>query len=252
MRKPLGRLAGAVLAGAVIAAAAAPTATAETTASPEPVVTTPSVPDTESSAPSQSPSSMPSGTATAPTSVPAGSSAATTTPTTTASVPGTSSAVTSTSAAPSSTPSGPASSPSSEPDGPQEPPYVDNVGYGVDLGNGTGIVIIACAAAEPTGLSSPDFEVVDGPFQDETDGRYWGFVVELRAGVTFADAKVSAGWTCGGTPPGGGASGGGAPVTPVPGSGDATAWQAGNGGKAQVAFAPTGGVETGFGATAQG
>lgn len=247
MRKPLGRLAGAVLAGAVIAAVAAPTAAAETTASPEPVVSAPSVPEPESSTPSEPPTSEPPSTTSAPTS----SSA---TATTAATEPGTTSApaVTTTSVTPSSPPSGPASSPSSEPEGPQEPPYVDDVAYGVDLGNGLGIVIIACLAGEPTDLSSPDFEVVDGPFQDETDGRYWGFLVELHAGVTFADAKVSADWTCGNTSHGGGAAGGGAPVSPVPGSGDTAAWQASNGGKAQVAFAPKGGVETGFGGTAQG
>ncbi|GAB2963734.1 hypothetical protein GCM10017788_58970 [Amycolatopsis acidiphila] len=102
-------------------------------------------------------------------------------------------------------------------------------------------------------MSSPDFDIVDGPYQEEQDGRYWDYLVQLHDGITFASGQVRLDWTCGSdAPQGGGASGGGTTVTPVPGSGDAAAWQAGNGGKAQVAFAPKSGVETGFGGTAQG
>ncbi|WP_160148935.1 hypothetical protein [Amycolatopsis alkalitolerans] len=135
---------------------------------------------------------------------------------------------------------------------PQEPPYQDDTGYGVDLGDGYGLVIIACAAGEPTGLTSPQFDVLEGPYQEEQDGRYWDYLMHLHDGLTFANDPIEADWTCGGTPDGGGASGGGTPITPVAGSGDAASWQNGNGGNAQVRFAPKEGVETGFGGTAQG
>ncbi|PXY37666.1 hypothetical protein BA062_03310 [Prauserella flavalba] len=145
---------------------------------------------------------------------------------------------------------------SSEPTGPEEPPYVDDSGYGIDLDpeQGLGLLLIACAAGEPTGVTSPDFEILDGPWQDETDGRYWAYLVQLQPGLTFAGGNVVADWVCGGEPGGGSGSGGGGstPVAPVPGSEDAGDWQRENGGDAQVGFAPKGGVETGAGGIARG
>jgi hypothetical protein len=134
---------------------------------------------------------------------------------------------------------------------PEEPPYVDNTGYGIDFGNGYGAVGIACAAGEPKDLASPDFDVIEGPYQQEQDGRYWDYLVQLHEGKSFASGTITATWECGSdTPQGGGASGGGAPVPPVAGSAQAAVWQRGNGDKAQVSFAPSVGVETGFGGTA--
>ncbi|WAL64292.1 hypothetical protein ORV05_25415 [Amycolatopsis cynarae] len=132
----------------------------------------------------------------------------------------------------------------------QEPTYED--GKGIDFGNGYGVLVIACAAGQPTGVTSPDFDIVDGPYQEEQDGRYWDYLVQLHDGKLFADKNIWADWKCGGEQPGGSASGGGAPVPPVAGSADAKNWQKSNGGKAQVAYAPKSGVETGFGGTAQG
>ncbi|NKQ58623.1 hypothetical protein HFP15_37840 [Amycolatopsis sp. K13G38] len=107
---------------------------------------------------------------------------------------------------------------------------------------------IACAGGQPTGFASPQFDVTDGPYQEEQDGRYWDYLVQLHEGVSFAD-NIQATWECpkagGGSAPGGGA------IAPGAGSSDTGAWQAGNGGKAQVAFAPKAGVETGFGGTAR-
>lgn len=137
-----------------------------------------------------------------------------------------------------------------EPDpGEDEPPYVDDVAHGIDLDpkRGLGLLIIACAAGEPRGVKSPDFEILEGPHQDEVDGRYWLYLVQLRDGLTFRSDEVVGYWECGGETPGGG----GAPVAPVPGSDDADDWQQENGGDAQVTFAPKGGVETGFGGTAR-
>jgi hypothetical protein len=235
VRRPLGRLAAVVAAGALITFAAAPAALAD-----EP--TSPATTTSEST-----------------------ESEVTTTTTTTAESPATSTTK-STETTSSTTTSGPASTTSTSADTtesskptetsssstsgkPEEPPYQDDTAYGIDLGDGYGAVIIACAAGEPTGVSSPDFDILDGPYQEEQDGRYWDYAVQLHDGLTFANDDISADWTCG--TPGGGATGGGA-VPAVPGSGDAAAWQASNGGKAQVGYAPKTGVETGFGGTAQG
>ena len=132
----------------------------------------------------------------------------------------------------------------------EEPPYVDDTAWGIDIDSeaGLGMLLIACAAGEPTNTHSPDFEILEGPHQDEVDGRYWYYFVQLRPGVTFASNEVEGYWECGGEQPGGGA----APVAPVPGSGDADDWQDDNDGEAQVKFAPKGGVETGFGGVARG
>jgi hypothetical protein len=243
LRKSLGRLAGAVLAGALITITTAPAALADdasTTATPPTSVSeetsTPSEPaSTTTDAPSTTPTSTSTSTST---------SSVTTTPTSSSSG-GTSTSVEPTSSKPSETTTEPTTTT------PEAPPYVDDVGFGIDFGNGYGAVVIACAAGEPTNLRSADFDVVEGPYQEEQDGRYWDFVVQLHDGKTFASGTITADWECGPSmPQGGGASGGGAPVTPVAGSEQAAAWQQGNGGKAQVSFAPRAGVETGFGGTA--
>ena len=243
LRKPLGRLAAAVLAGALITFAAAPAAIADESAVP----TTPSVAEssTETSTPDTSTTSTTSSSDTttrSETSSPSSSSS--------------SSAQTTTSAPSSSTSTSADTTESSKPSETSESttagwppdPYVDNAGYSIDLGNGQVVVIIACAAGEPTGFSSPQFDLVDGPYQQEQDGRYWDYLVQLHDGV--APDGLQGDWTCGG-PQGGGASGGGE-IAPGANSADAGAWQGSNGGNAQVRYAPKEGVETGFGGTAQG
>lgn len=234
MRKPLGRLAAVIAAGALITFAATPAALADETSSTAATTTSES---TESAA-----------TTTTTTESPATSTSESTetTSSTTTSEP-TSTTSTSANTTESSKPT--ETSESSTSTKPEEPPYQDDTAYGIDLGNGYGAMIIACAAGEPTGVSSPDFDILEGPYQEEQDGRYWDYFVQLHDGLTFASDAIRAEWTCGG--PGGGAAGGGA-VPPVSGSGDAAAWQASNGGKAQVGYAPKSGVETGFGGTAQG
>lgn len=235
MRKPLGRLAAVVAAGALITFAAAPAALADET--PSPVTTTsestePEVTTTTTTA--DSPASSTTESSEAP------SSTTTSEPTSTTST----SVGTTESSKPTET------SESSPPSTPEEPPYQDNVAYGIDLGDGYGVMIIACASGEPTGVSSPDFDIVEGPYQEEQDGRYWDYYIELHDGLTFESDEVRADWTC--AAPGGGGAAGGGVVPAVPGSGDAAAWQASNGGDAQVGYAPKSGVETGFGGTAQG
>ncbi|GAA5152652.1 MULTISPECIES: hypothetical protein [Amycolatopsis] len=123
---------------------------------------------------------------------------------------------------------------------------------GADLPEGFGFVVVACAGGEPKNLSSPSFDVLEGPYQEEQDGRYWDYLVQRHEGVSFDDPNqhIEASWECP-APQGGGASTGG-DITPIPGTGDADAWQASNGGKPQVRYAPKTGVETGFGGTAQG
>ncbi|UQS23171.1 MULTISPECIES: hypothetical protein [Amycolatopsis] len=235
MRKPLGRLAAAVISGALISLTMAPAALAEESTTPEVTTTTSAAPEsTETSAPSSAAetTSETSSAATA-TSQPSLTSSPATTSTTTS--PGTTESSQPTSTSESSTP--------------EEPPYQDDVAYGIDLGDGTGVLIIACAAGQPTDVWSPDFDILDGPYQEEQDGRYWDYLVQLHEGKSFDAGNVTADWTCAGAPQGGGSSGGG--VAPVPGSGEADEWQQSNGGDAQVSFAPKQGVETGAGGTAR-
>ncbi|KAA9162974.1 hypothetical protein FPZ12_010730 [Amycolatopsis acidicola] len=234
MRKPWGRIAATLVAGALITLAAAPAAIADDTD----VATTTSsaVPETTSS------SAAPETTTTSD----SPQSTENTEPSSTDSAPSatdTTSAQSTESSKPSDT-----SSPD-ETTTPEEPPYEDNQGWGVDLEDGYGMVIISCAAGEPTGLTSPDFDVVDGPYQEVQDGRYWDFLVQLHDGKTFADNDIAGDWTCAG-PQGGGAGSGS--IAPVPGSESSGDWQSSNGGDAQVSFAPKTGVETGFGGLAQG
>ena len=73
---------------------------------------------------------------------------------------------------------------------PQEPPYQDNIAYGIDLANGQGLLVIACAAGQPTDVSSADFDLMEGPHQDGTDGRYWGWLVKFHKGSSFATGTV--------------------------------------------------------------
>lgn len=243
MRKPLGRLAGAVVAGALITAVVMPAAYAEE--DPSAPMPTPTSELTETPTPSSPATTTSNPSSSASTTTPDSPSSSASSPSATTTSPGnTSGSVSTTSSKPTETSSG---SPSTTP---EEPPYEDNVGYGVDLGDSYGVLIIACAAGKPTGVTSDDFVVLDGPYQEEQDGRYWDYLVQLNGGKTFASGEITADWMCGSNG-GGGASGGGVPVAPVAGSDQAAAWQASNGGKAQVRFAPSAGVETGFGGTAQ-
>lgn len=246
MRKPLRGIAGAALSTTLILTVFAAPALAQdegagtstdvavtTTTAPPETTTSESAPETSTS--EAAPETTTSETRSATTTTTSESTATTT------SEPDESSTTTTTT--------------SSETTGSEEPPYVDDTGYGIDLDpeQGLGLLLIACAAGEPTGVTSPDFEILDGPWQDETDGRYWAYLVQLQPGLTFADGNVVADWVCGGEPGGGSGSGGGGstPVAPVPGSEDAGDWQRENGGDAQVGFAPKGGVETGAGGIAR-
>jgi hypothetical protein len=113
--------------------------------------------------------------------------------------------------------------------------YKDDVAYGWEFVDGSGLLAIACAVGEPENVFSNDFSVVDGPYQDGADGRYWGYDIQFHEGKHLGhDTRVS--WTCEGKP-----------VTkPVDhGGGSATV-----GGQVKVT-PKAGGVETGGGATAR-
>ncbi|MEU6645202.1 hypothetical protein ABZ863_21940 [Saccharomonospora sp. NPDC046836] len=242
MRKPLRRIAGAALANVLILAALATPALAQVdeTTTPDVSVTTTTTAPAETTSETSEPETTEPSTETSSSSE-TSSEEPTTTTTTTEPEP-----------EPSDTedPTTTTTEPSETTDSPEptEPPYVDDTGYGLDLEDGLGLLLIACAAGEPKDLNSPDFEILEGPWQDETDGRYWLYLVDLRPGATFADGNVTADWVCGGEPGNGG--GGSTPISPVPGSGDADDWQRENGGSPQVGFAPQGGVETGAGGAA--
>lgn len=250
MRNPLRRLAGAVLANALIltAVAAPAMAQSESPSSDTSVTTTTVGTPTSTSSPTATSESSASSTTT-PTTPTTSSSSSTTTSSSETSVPGSTTTSAPTSSGSTTTTTVPTTTSGTDEPGPDEPPYVDDVAHGIDLDpkHGLGLLIIACAAGEPRDVKSPDFEILEGPHQDEVDGRYWLYVVQLRDGLTFENEEVVGYWECGGETPGGG----GAPVAPVPGSGGADDWQEENGGDAQVAFAPPGGVETGFGGTAR-
>ncbi|SEP53875.1 hypothetical protein [Amycolatopsis saalfeldensis] len=233
MKKTLGRLAGAVLAGALISLAVTPSAMADDSA---PVVTTSEAAPPASDAPvTDTPSSEPStGQSTSDTPTSAGQPTDTGTPTGKPTGTG------------GPTSSGEPTKPtSSQPETttPEEP-YQDDIAYGVDLDGGQGIFVIACAAGEPTGVSSNDFDLVEGPHQDETDGRYWAWLVKRHDGASFDAGNVTAFWTCGGD------KGGEQPVPPAGGAGAGSAGTTGGHGDSQVKYAPKGGVETGFGGMA--
>ncbi|HJQ45281.1 MAG TPA: hypothetical protein VJ870_03005 [Amycolatopsis sp.] len=248
MRNRLGRVAAAVLAGALLTVVAAPAAFADETAVP---TTTSAAADTTTDTSTSTPTSTPANDAS--TASETSSSAADTTTTKPDTTTSTSAQTTE-----SNKPSGtgePTKTSDSATEGWPPDPYQDDKGYGIDLGNGQAAVIIACAAGEPKNLYSPQFDVIEGPFQEEQDGRYWDYLVKLHDGVSLADVEVS--WTCGGSHGGdqggnqGGGSASGGDLQVSGSSSDAEAWQTTNGGKAQIAYAPKKGVETGFGGTAQ-
>ncbi|WP_063740195.1 hypothetical protein [Amycolatopsis jejuensis] len=232
MKKTLGRLAGAVLAGALISLAVTPTANAEgeTSSSTSAAATTTAPPASETATATQ----------TAPPTSQSTSDTKTSAPETTTAQPG----QTSTSGKPTETGKPTTTTRSSETSAPQEPPYEDDTAYGVDLDGGLGVVMIACAAGEPTGLRSKDFDLVEGPHQDETDGRYWLWLVKRHEGVSFEAGGVYADWTCAGKPSTG------EHVPPAGGAGSGSAGTTGGHGDSQVKYTPKRGVETGFGGMA--
>ncbi|WP_191255834.1 hypothetical protein [Amycolatopsis oliviviridis] len=220
MKKTLGRLAGAVLAGAVISLAVTPAAMAqeETTTTP-----TPSSSETPTTAPSPSWTGGKVTSAPPEPSAPASSSSQEPTPTGTP---------TSGKPSPTSTSEKPTTTPN------PEEPYVDNVGAGYIGDNGVGALVIACASGEPSNVSAPDFDTLYSN-QAEDDGRYWVYIVKVKK--SFKGNSSTFTWTCDGksgkgdiefeSPIGGGAATPGKP-------------------EKQVKYAPKGGIETGFGATA--
>jgi hypothetical protein len=245
LKKTMGRLAGAVLAGALITLAVSPAAMAQTVDPTPPTTTsevsatsTPSSGPATSSTPSSGPATTSESTATGvpstQTSEPTTSGAAPTGQPTTGKPPETSKP----------TGSKPIETTSATATTPQEPPYQDNTAYGIDLANGQGLLVIACAAGQPTGVSSADFDLMEGPHQDGTDGRYWGWLVKFHEGSSFATGNVQVDWKCGADKP---------VQTPVKPGGGAGAGAPGvsKDGKSQVKYAPKGGIETGFGGTAQ-
>jgi hypothetical protein len=235
LKKTMGRLAGAVLAGALITLAMPPAAMAQTV-DPTPPTTTSEVSAT--STPSSGPATTSKSTATdvppTQTSKPTTSGATPTGQPTTGKPPETSKP----------TGSKPIETTSARATTPQEPPYQDDTAYGIDLANGQGLLVIACAAGQPTDVSSADFDLMEGPHQDGTDGRYWGWLVKFHKGSSFATGTVQVDWKCGADKP---------VQTPVKPGGGAGAGAPGvsKDGKSQVKYAPKGGIETGFGGTAQ-
>ncbi|WET79735.1 hypothetical protein P3102_00255 [Amycolatopsis sp. QT-25] len=220
LKKTLGRLAGAVLAGGVISLAVTPVAMAQTE-------TTTTPPASSSETPTAPPSPSWSGgkvTTTSPeSSAPASSSSQEPTPTSTGKP---------TSGKPSPT------STSEKPTTPPEEPYVDNVGAGYIGENGVGALVIACQSGEPSNVSAPDFDTVASN-QAEDDGRYWVYIVKVKK--SFKGNSSTFTWTCAGKP-GKGDIEFEAPI----GGGAATPGKP----EKQVKYAPKGGIETGFGATA--
>ncbi|GAB3355686.1 hypothetical protein [Amycolatopsis echigonensis] len=243
MKKTLGRLAGAVLASALISLAVVPAANADP------------VTDTSSSAPADAGESTPPSESPASETTPPVSSPATSAPATETGTPTETSAPTETgnptetgkpteTGQPTDTskPTTPTTTSSETP--PEEPPYVDDIAYGVDLDGNDGVFVIACAAGEPTNVHSKDFDLVEGPYQFEDDGRYWGWTVKRHEGVSFDNGIVYASWTCGTKPTDGGH------VPPAGGAGAGSAGTTGGHGDSQVKYAPKHGIETGFGGMA--
>ncbi|MEV6905493.1 hypothetical protein [Amycolatopsis sp. NPDC051071] len=221
MKKTLGRLAGAVLAGAVISLAVTPAASAQDETTTTPPVSS----ETSSSAPAE----------------PSYSGGPVTTASTEPSTPGSSSQQpTSTSGKPTSGKPSPTST-SEKPTTPPEEPYVDNVGAGYIGDNGVGALVIACESGEPSNVSAPDFDTLYSN-QAEDDGRYWVYIVKVKK--SFKGNASTFTWTCDGKAGKGdiefeSAIGGGAGTPGTPGKPEK-----------QVKYAPKGGIETGFGATA--
>ncbi|WP_232212856.1 hypothetical protein [Saccharomonospora saliphila] len=266
MRRPLRHLTGAVLAGTLIAgfAAGPASATSEEAPSPtasSPVESSPSAPTesepTDSSTPGTTEPGAPTDTDPTETTEPTGSEPSEPEPTDTTepSEPGETEPTEPTETEPTdpTEPTEPTETtePTDTEPPAEEPEYIDDVAAGIDLDpeQGLGLLVIACAAGEPRGVSSDDFDILEGAYQDETDGRYWWYMVRLHDGLTFAEnsAEIGIHWQCGDRRPGGG----GSVISPVPGSDGADDWQDDNGGDAQVAYAPRGGVETGAGGMAR-
>ncbi|SEB41372.1 hypothetical protein SAMN04489727_1532 [Amycolatopsis tolypomycina] len=221
MKITLGRLAGAVLAGALLTLTVAPAALAQEA----PATSTEAAPTSEAPPTTNLPTTTPAtSTSQQPTSQQPTSTQPTTQPTGTG---------TPTSGKPTHT----SSTPTTEPTDPfpHGDDYIDDYAYAWEFDDGTGILVIACAAGEPTNIVANDFTVAGGPFQDGADGRYWGFDIQLNEGKHLTDdTKVS--WTCEGKP-----------VTRPVGHGGGSATAGG-----QVKVTPkAGGVETGGGATAR-
>ncbi|MEU3621439.1 hypothetical protein BS329_26150 [Amycolatopsis coloradensis] len=219
MKKTLGRLAGAVLAGAVISLAVAPAAMAQ-----DETTTTPPAPTSETPTTAPSPSWTGGKVTTAPPESSGAPSSSSQQPTSTSGKP------TSSKPSPTSTSETPTTSP--------EDPFYDNVGAGYIGDTGIGALVIACQSGEPSNVSAPDFDIIRHN-QAEDDGRYWVYIVKVKK--SFKGNSSSFTWTCGGKP-------GKADIefeSPIGGG-------AGTPGKPekQVKYAPKGGIETGFGATA--
>lgn len=220
MKKNLGRLAGAVLAGALLTLTVSPAALAQEA----PATSAEATPTSETQPTTEAPPS---------TTVPSSEQPTSQQPT---SEQPTSQEPTGTGTPTSGKPTKP-TTPTTEPTDPfpHGDDYLDNVAYAWELDGGAGLLAIACAAGEPKNVVSNDFSVVDGPFQDGADGRYWGFDIQLGEGKHLTDSTTVT-WTCEGKP-----------VTkPVAhGGGSATVGS-------QVKVTPkAGGVETGGGATAR-
>ncbi|MGY6657039.1 hypothetical protein ACXIZN_33245 [Amycolatopsis sp. TRM77291] len=224
MKKTLGRLAGAVLAGAVISLAVTPVAMAQTD-----TTTTPPAPSSETVTSTPAPPSYSGGkvtTAPPDSSAPASSSSQEPTPTSSGKPTSGKPSPTSTSEKPTTTTA------------PPEEPYVDNVGAGYVGENGYGALVVACDSGEPSNVSAPDFDIVYSN-QAEDDGRYWVYIVKVKK--SFKGNASTFTWTCDGKPGKAdiefeGAIGGGSATPGKP--------------EKQVKYAPKGGIETGFGATA--
>jgi hypothetical protein len=250
LKKSLGRLAGAALAAAALTLAAAPTAMAQDD------------PTTSTTAATPSGSSTTTSTTSTPTSseTPTSSSASTSETSSAADVTTTSEPGTTPGRA-KAAPRAATSTPTSTTSAPPEKPYYDNVGHGYIGLTGEGVLVIACAEGAPGNVATANLTVTAGPDQDEADGRYWNYDVRIAGD---APGKTSFSWTCDGKPGQGDVDFEQAPPTGPPSTtpsttasaptstttGTTTAAPAGNQPKAQVRYAPAGGIETGFGGMA--
>ncbi|HEV7979101.1 hypothetical protein [Amycolatopsis sp.] len=118
-----------------------------------------------------------------------------------------------------------------------EDPHVDGDVIFAYIGHSQGMLWIVCAAGKPQNLVSPDIDVSGGLYPETAD-HHWGMTFFLPSGIPIDDIRLS--FTCGGK------RYGDVPV-PVPGG---TVTPGNDTGKAQVKQVPKGGVETGFGGTA--
>jgi len=153
---------------------------------------------------------------------------------------------------------------------PPKDPYKDNFGWGEVGLDGEGFLVIACAAGAPGSVATANLSVTAGPDQDGADGRLWDYSIRLTGPVTGPTSKVS--WTCG-TESGEGVvtiaqapppptttttptttatapTSSTGPITTAPVPTTTTAPAGNSAPKAQVEFAPKGGIETGFGGMA--